>query len=426
MKKLLEKIPFYDSLLVPYHVMKAFFAGVRYGFPGRTRKMRIIGVTGTNGKTTTSFMIWKMLNAAGHKTGLMTTVAWDGVSGNEKDLHEQMEHMTTVNPGTLNKRIKMIRDAGAEFLVLEVTSHALAQHRILGVPIEVAVMSNVTHEHLDYHKTFERYRDAKRMLFKKAKFGVINADDPSCEFFKKDVAKYITYGIKQGDKRAKEVELNVSGVKYSCGDINVETKMPGIFNVYNSLAALCAGERLGLSNEEIEKGLFALEGVEGRTTSFKMGQDFEVMIDYAHTPDAFEKLLPDMKKATKGRLIVMFGSAGGRRDPSKREPQGEIAGKYADIVVLTEEDDRDTPGMEILEQIAVGARKSGKKDDKDLFKILDRPTAIYECLKMAKKGDTVLYLGKGHEKTIERADGEHPYYEPDEIKKALKKYLKQN
>jgi len=426
MKKLLEKIPFYDSLLVPYHVMKAFFAGVRYGFPGRTRKMRIIGVTGTNGKTTTSFMIWKMLNAAGHKTGLMTTVAWGGVSGDEKDLHEQMEHMTTVNPGTLNKRIKMIRDAGAEFLVLEVTSHALAQHRILGVPIEVAVMSNVTHEHLDYHKTFERYRDAKRMLFKKAKFGVINADDPSCEFFKKDVAKYITYGIKQGDKRAKEVELNVSGVKYSCGDINVETKMPGIFNVYNSLAALCAGEALGLSNEEIKKGLFALDGVEGRTTSFKMGQDFEVMIDYAHTPDAFEKLLPDMKKATKGRLIVMFGSAGGRRDPSKREPQGEIAGKYADIVVLTEEDDRDTPGMEILEQIAVGARKSGKKDDKDLFKILDRPTAIYECLKMAKKGDTVLYLGKGHEKTIERADGEHPYYEPDEIKKALKKYLKQN
>ena len=426
MKKLLEKIPFYDSLLVPYHILKAFFAGLRYGFPGRTRKMRIIGVTGTNGKTTTSFMIWKMLNAAGHKTGLMTTVAWGGVSGDEKDLHEQMEHMTTVNPGTLNKRIKMIRDAGAEFLVLEVTSHALAQHRILGVPIEVAVMSNVTHEHLDYHKTFERYRDAKRMLFKKAKFGVINADDPSCEFFKKDVAKYITYGIKQGDKRAEGVKLEVSGVKYSCGDINVETKMPGIFNVYNSLAALCAGERLGLSNEEIEKGLFALDGVEGRTTSFKMGQDFEVMIDYAHTPDAFEKLLPDMKKATKGRLIVMFGSAGGRRDPSKREPQGEIAGKYADIVVLTEEDDRDTPGMEILEQIAVGARKSGKKDDKDLFKILDRPTAIYECLKMAKKGDTVLYLGKGHEKTIERADGEHPYYEPDEIKKALKKYLKQN
>lgn len=423
-KKILEKVPFYDSLVMPYHIGKAGIAAIKYGFPGK--KMRIIGVTGTNGKTTTCFMIWKMLNAAGYKTGLMTTVAWGGVGGNEKDLNEQVEHMTTVDPDTLNKRIKTIRDEGAEFLVLEVTSHALAQHRILGVPIEIAVMSNVTHEHLDYHKTFERYRDAKRKLFKKAKYGIINADDKSASFFKKDIKKYITYGIKSGDKRASDVKLEVSSVKYSCGDIKIETNMPGIFNVYNSLAALCVGEKLGLSNEEIQNGILALTSVEGRTTSFKMGQNFEVMIDYAHTPDAFEKLLPDMKEATKGRLIVMFGSAGGRRDPSKREPQGEIAGKYADIVVLTEEDDRDTPGMEILEQIAVGARKSGKVDNKDLFLILDRPTAIHECLKMAKKGDTVLYLGKGHEKTIERADGEHPYYEPDEIKKALRKYLKKN
>ncbi len=422
MKKLLEKIPFYDAAVLPYHLSKSVVAGVRYGFPGR--KLHVIGVTGTNGKTTTCFMIWKMLNATGHKAGLMTTVAWGGVGGNEKELHEQMVHMTTVPPKQLNERIKKIYEAGAEYLVLEVTSHALAQHRITGVPIEIAVMTNVTHEHLDYHKTFERYRDAKRKLFKKAKFGIINADDPSAEYFKKDVSKYVTYGIKKGEKRAKDVDLAISGVKYSCGDINVKTKMPGIFNVYNSLAAMCVGEKLGLTKEEIEKGLYALEGVEGRTTSFEMGQDFGVMIDYAHTPDAFEKLLPDMKQATKGRLIVMFGSAGGRRDPSKREPQGEIAGKYADIVVLTEEDDRDTPGMEILEQIAKGARKSGKKDDVDLFFELNRPKAIAMTLGLAKKGDTVLFLGKGHEKTIERADGEHPYYEPDEIKKALKKYAK--
>ena len=420
MKKILEKIPFYDSLVLPYHFLKALFAGIRYGFPGR--KLHVIGVTGTNGKTTTSFMLWKMLNEAGLKTGLMTTVAWGGVGG--KKVNEQIQHMTTANPGLLNKRIREIKKDGAEYLVLEVTSHALAQYRTLGIPIEIAVMTNVTHEHLDYHKTFERYRDAKRKLFKKAKFGVINADDESCKYFEKDVKKYITYGVKAGEKQAKSVKLEISGVKYSCGDINIETKMPGIFNVYNSLAAVCVGERLGLTPEQIKRGILALDSVEGRTTSFNMGQDFGVMIDYAHTPDAFEKLLPDMKKATKGRLIVMFGSAGGRRDPSKREPQGEIAGKYADIVILTEEDDRDTPGMEILEQIAVGARKSGKKDNKDLFFELDRPTAIAKALGMAKKGDTVLFLGKGHEKTIERADGEHPYYEPDEIKKALKKIVK--
>ncbi len=420
MKKFLEKIPFYDSLVLPYHFLKALFAGIRYGFPGK--KLHVIGVTGTNGKTTTSFMLWKMLNEAGLKTGLMTTVAWGGVGG--KKVNEQIQHMTTANPGLLNKRIREIKKEGAEYLVLEVTSHALAQYRTLGIPIEVAVMTNVTHEHLDYHKTFERYRDAKRKLFKKAKYGVINADDPSCKYFEKDVKEYITYGVKSGQMQAKSVKLEISGVKYSCGDINIETKMPGIFNVYNSLAAVCVGERLGLTPEQIKRGILALDSVEGRTTSFNVGQDFGVMIDYAHTPDAFEKLLPDMKKATKGRLIVMFGSAGGRRDPSKREPQGEIAGKYADVVILTEEDDRDTPGMEILEQIAAGARKSGKKDNKDLFFELDRPTAIAKALGMAKKGDTVLFLGKGHEKTIERADGEHPYYEPDEIKKALKKIVK--
>lgn len=237
MKK--ESIPFYDTLVVPYHVSKSVAAGTKYGFPGK--KMKIIAVTGTNGKTTTCFMLWKMLNHAGFKTGLMTTVAWGGVGGNEKDLNEQIEHMTTVDPNTLNKRIKAIRDEGAEYLILEVTSHALAQYRILGVPVEIAVMTNVTHEHLDYHKTFDRYRDAKRKLFKKAKFGVINADDGSAEFFKKDVGKYVTYGIESGEKRAENVKLGVTGVSYSCGDIKIETKMPGIFNVYNSLAAVCVG-----------------------------------------------------------------------------------------------------------------------------------------------------------------------------------------
>ncbi len=417
-KKNLEKLPFYDDLTKPYHFVKAGAYGVKYGFPGR--KLRVIGVTGTNGKTTTSFLIWKMLNSAGRKTGLMTTVAWGGVGGNEKDLNEQMEHMTTVSSSLLNKRIKTIAESGAEFLVLEVTSHALTQFRTLGIPIEIGVFTNLTHEHLDYHKTMENYREAKGKLFKQAKFAVLNADDKATAYYKKNTKNYITYGINKGDKRAEGVELAVGGVKYSCGDIKIATKLPGIFNVYNSLAAVCVGEKIGLTKAEIEKGIFSLGAVEGRTTAFDEGQDFLAMIDYAHTPDAFEKLLPDMKKATKGRLIVMFGSAGGRRDATKRTPQGEIAGKYADIVILTEEDDRETPGMEILEQIKAGVEKSGKKEGKDLFLILDRPTAIKKACEMAKKGDTVLFLGKGHEKTIERADGEHAYYEPDEIRKALK------
>lgn len=415
-----EKIPFYDSLVIPYHVGKAAFWGTRYGFPGR--KLKVIGVTGTNGKTTTSFMIWKMLNNSGRKAGVMTTVGW-GVD----EIHEQMEHMTTVDSNILNKRIKKIVEAGAEYLVLELTSHAMAQHRSLGIPIDVAVMTNVTHEHLDYHKTFERYRDAKRKLFKQAKYGIINADDPSAEYFESDVDKYVTYGVQYGEMKAENIKLKPDGVEYiipSENDLKIKTRIAGNFNVYNSLACVAVGKRLGLSDKEIKDGIFALTEVEGRMVKIDEGQSFTAIMDYAHTPDAFEKLLPDMKKATSGRLIVVFGSAGGRRDPSKRKPMGEIAGKYADVVILTEEDDRDTPGDEIMEQIAEGTREHGKKDDKDLFKILDRPTAILEACKMAKRGDTVLFLGKGNEKTIERADGVHAYYELDEIKKALKKIKK--
>lgn len=419
-KSKIEKIPFYDSLVIPYHVGKAAIFGAMYGFPAR--RLKVIGVTGTNGKTTTSFMIWKMLNSCGHKAGIMTTVGW-GVD----EINEQMEHMTTVDSLPLNKRIKKIADAGAEYLVLELTSHAMAQHRDLGIPIDVAVMTNVTHEHLDYHKTFERYRDAKRKLFKKAKYGVVNADDPSAKYFESDIKEYITYGVEKGEMKADKIKLKPDGVEYvipSENNLKIKTKIAGNFNVYNSLACVAVGKRLGLSDDEIAKGIFALEEVEGRMVKVDCGQEFAAIMDYAHTPDSFEKLLPDMKKATKGRLIVVFGSAGGRRDPSKRKPMGEIAGKYADIVVLTEEDDRDTPGDEILEMIAEGAREQGKKDNKDLFKISDRPTAILEACKMAKKGDTVMFLGKGNEKTIERAHGVDPYYELDEIKKALKKIKK--
>ena len=413
-----EKLPFYDSLVIPYHVGKAGIYAAVNGFPGR--KITVIGVTGTNGKTTTSFMIWKMLNNAGRKTGVMTTVGW-GVD----TIHEQMEHMTTVDVKLLNERISKIVKAGAEYLVLELTSHAMAQHRDLGIPIDIAVMTNVTHEHLDYHKTFERYRDAKRKLFKKAKYGVINADDPSAKYFEKDVQKYITYGINNGKLRAKNVKLSQNGVEFISQDgLKIRSQLAGKFNVLNALAAVAVGKKLGLTDKEIVDGIYALNEVEGRMVRIDEGQTFTAIMDYAHTPDAFLKLLPDMRKATKGRLIVVFGSAGGRRDPSKRKPMGEIAGEYADIVILTEEDDRDTPGDQILEMIAEGARAKGKQDNKNLFKILDRPTAILEACKMAKKDDTVLFLGKGNEKTIERADGVHDYYELDEIKKALKKIRK--
>lgn len=412
MKKLLEKLPFYNEMVLPYHFAQSVFATTKYHRPAK--KLHVIGVTGTNGKTTTCFMIWNMLNKAGFKTGLMTTVAY-GV----KKLQPELGHMTTVDAVTLNKRINEIKNEGAEYLVLEITSHALAEYRTLGIPIEIGVFTNLTHEHLDYHKTFVKYRDAKGKLFKKAKYSILNADDAATRVYKTLTKKYTTYGIKYGENKAKDIKLSVSGVKYSLGDINIETKIPGEFNVYNSMAAALVGKKLGLSNEQIEEGIFSLESVEGRMNIIDEGQPFTVIVDYAHAPDALEKVF-DSIGAHKGRIISVHGGAG-RRDPSTRPIRGAILAKYSDLVIITEDDSRDEDPEKIAEGFIKGAEKAGMKLGKDLIKELDREKAIKLAIESAKPGDLVLLLGKGHEKTILRADGPHDF---EDIKVA-KKYIRQ-
>ena len=413
LKSEVEKMPGYNSLVKPWHYLQAVRAGMKNGWPAK--KIKVIAVTGTNGKTSTCFFIWKMLNEAGHRTGVMTTIGW-GV----EEIEPQIEHMTTESVGILNERMRKIQETGAEYLVLETTSHALSQSRILGVPIEIAVFTNLTPEHLDYHKTFEKYRAAKLKLFKKARFGVINADDPSADWFSDAVRKYAhgdikTYGIERGDLRATEVELLSTGVKYSCGDINIETQVPGRFNVYNSLAAVAVGQRVGLTDEEIERGVHALDNVEGRMTDVKCGQDFTVIVDYAHQPDALEKVFESLG-TVEGKVISVHGGAG-RRDHGTREPRGEILGRYSDMVIITEDDSRDEDPAEIAEMFAKGAEKVGKVRGENLMIELDREKAIRKALMMARRGDLVLILGKGHEKTILRGDGPHEF---EDIKVAEK------
>ena len=428
----MDKVPNYNRLVIPYHLMKVAMAAHKYGFPGK--RMRVIGVTGTNGKTSTCFMIWKMLNASGYKTGLMTTVAW----GVDK-LEEQVEHMTTVDVETLNYRMKKIADLGAEFLVLEITSHALVQHRIYGVPIEIAVMTNVTHEHLDYHKTFENYRDAKRMLFKMADFGVINEDDKSWAYFAQDIKKYVTYGINNGILQAENITLKADGVRYQTivsqqfFDVNnvdnkikkleIKTQIPGKFTVYNSLAAVAVGIKLGLTKNEIEKGIFALDSVEGRMNRVKEGQKFEVIVDYAHTPDAFLKVFESVVPGKKARIISLFGGAG-RRDESTREERGKIGAINSDIVIVTEDDSRDEDPKMIADEFVKGAEAEGKILGENLFIELDREKAIKKAIDLAEKDDIVLILGKGHEKTILRAGGAEPFEDLKVVRKILRKKMK--
>jgi UDP-N-acetylmuramoyl-L-alanyl-D-glutamate--2,6-diaminopimelate ligase len=386
------------------HMLEAMLANVRYGFP--SRHMHVIGVTGTNGKTTTSFMIHAMLTRAGYKVGLLTTVAY-GVGDNIK---LQIAHMTTVSAPELQKRLAEFREQGVEWVVLETTSHALAQHRVWGIPYEIAVLTNITHEHLDYHGTFERYLAAKRRLFEIAarhgfRFGVVNADDEHAGEFIAAVPNSLAYGIKTGELTANNILLSPEGSRYEARvgseSYAIHCRIPGEFNVYNSLAAVAVGRKVGLSKEQVEEGIESLEGVEGRMETVDEGQPFSVVIDYAHTPDSFEKLFKTLRPLVKGKVIAVFGSAG-RRDEEKRAVQGSLAGQYADEVVLTEEDDRDMDGQEILEQIAEGAEKAGKVKEKDLFLVHNRDEAIRFAVKRARKDDMVLLLGKGHEKDILR------------------------
>lgn len=391
----------------PYgHLGEAVILNAINGFP--SRGLKVIGVTGTNGKTTTSFLIHRMLHEAGYKVGLMTTVAY----GVGMDIKPQVAHMTTVSVPTLMERVKEFKAQGVEWVVLETTSHALAQHRVWGVPYAIAVMTNITHEHLDYHGTFERYVDAKRQLFvqtdknhKGLRVGIINAEDPSAKLFADSIKNPVLYGTGEADLRATNVKLTPDGVSYTAvhGDRRyaIKCNLPGSFNVYNSLAAIGAGEAVGLTPEQIEHGISALEGVEGRMNRLDLGQDFSVIIDYAHTPDSYEKLFKDLKPVVRGKLIVLFGSAG-RRDEAKRAVQGTLAGSYADEVIVTEEDDRDMDGLEIMNQIAAGAEEAGKQRDRDLFLVHDRSEAIQFAVNRAKKGDTIMLLGKGHEKDILR------------------------
>lgn len=409
------------------HLAEAILMNVRYGFPGK--KMRIIGVTGTNGKTTTSFMIYRMLSEAGVKTGLMSTVA-NGVNG---EIIPRKEHMTTTAAGQLQRKLKEYAAQGVEWVVLETSSHSLAQHRVWGVPYEIAVFTNLTHDHLEYHKTFENYLEAKRQLFKIAnkhglRFGVVNADDPSAQKFQDSIKNSVSYGIHSGDIQATNIIMTSQGTTYKAQTAeqtyDVTVRIPGEFNVSNSLAAIAVGIKLGLTKQQIEAGIAALDSVEGRMNAINEGQSFQVIVDFASTPDGYEKFFSSIRPLVKGKLIAVFGSAG-RRDESKRAIQGEIAGKYSDVVIATEEDDRDEDGASILEQIADGAKKAGKVEGKSLFCIANREEAIGFALTLPTSAkDTVVLLGKGHEKTIERADGTYPWNEADVTRSALNELLR--
>lgn len=429
LKKSVKKfIPYSVFMKVePYgHLAEAVLANFKYGFP--SKNMHVIGVTGTNGKTTTSFMIHRMLHEAGFKVGLLSTVAY----GVGDKLQPQIEHMTTVHADLLQKRLAEFKQKGVEWVVIETSSHALAQFRVWGIPYEIGVFTNLTKDHLDYHKTFEKYAKAKMRLFKIVakngmKYGVVNAEDKLGAKFAELVPNSISYGIKKGDLQATNIKRTSNSTSYqaSIGKDNYKIKVNllGDFNISNSLAAIAVGRKIGLKAKQIESGISALKYVEGRVTSIDEGQKFKVIVDFASTPDAFTRFFTTIRPLVKGKLIAVFGSAG-RRDEEKRAIQGEIASKYADEIVITEEDDRDVDGRKIMDEIAEGVVRHDKQLDKNYFKILDRKKAIEFAFTRANSSDdAVVLLGKGHEKTIERANETIDWNESEVARELLKKLI---
>lgn len=433
-KKLAKKTlgDIYDKVVLPKHYGVAVAANVKRGFPAKN--LKIIGVTGTNGKTSAAFLIHAVLRQAGYDVGLMTTVAY----GLNEDIKPPIFHMTTQPIEITLNRIVDMKKKGVDWLVLEVTSQALSQFRVLGVPIDIAVMTNITHEHLDYHKTFNNYVQAKLKLFKMAnrnrkgrRLGIINGDDENAALFADEIANVIAYSMQPSDDKTIARPVNIKlqptsssyTLKIKDDSYDIVCNLPGRFNIENSLIAALCGRAVGVSKQDIEAGIRSLKEIEGRMTSVEAGQDFPVIVDFAHTPDSFSKLFKDIRPLVKGRLIAMFGSPG-RRDKIKRALQGKIAAQYADVLVITEDDERDEDGLGIMRQIADGAVKEGMTVGENILLVHDREKAIEAAIKQAGgKNDMVLLLGKGHEKHIYRADGEHPWDEIAAAKKALKKVL---
>lgn len=385
------------SLKRLYHSIVAIASLCWFGFPAR--QLTVIGVTGTDGKTTTTTLIYEMLRAAKHKTSMISSIH-AVIAGKSYDTGL---HVTTPNAFWIQRYLRDAVNHGDTHVVLEVTSHALDQFRVLGIPFAVGILTNISHEHLDWHKTFDEYLRAKLSLLKSSRIVILNRDDAqsygklSTHLQSKTL---ITYGIRRDAKVTPKV-------------FPFSTTLPGEFNRYNCLAAIAAALSLGVSDAIIRDTVRKFRSVSGRM-EYVVKKPFPVIVDFAHTPNAIDNVLKTLRKKTKKRLIHVFGSAG-LRDVSKRRLMGNASSRYADVIVLTEEDYRTEDVNTIIDTIA-----SGIGENRIVYKKPDRGQAIAFVLKLAGPGDFVVITGKGHEKSICRGTTEYPWSDQEEVRRVFK------
>ena len=380
-----------------YRRTRVHAVSARYGYPARD--LKVIAVTGTNGKTTTANYLNEILKSAGMTTAMFTTAVIE-IAGDRKinDLNA-----TVALTGQMQRFFRDAKKADVDYVVLEITSHALQQHKLDTVPIECAVMTNLTQDHLDYHKTMEAYAAAKGKLFaKNPRFMVLNADDEWYSYFNQFEAgeHKISYGTSdEADCRIRQVKLYKKGSEMQLlidkhTTLELGTALPGKYNVYNATAAAMAAYLMYIKLEAIQDGIANLESIPGRFERIDIDKPYDVVVDYAHTPDALEKLLEATKSMVKNRVILVFGACGDR-DKSKRPIMGEIAARLADRIILTDEESYNEDPQTIRDMIREGIVGAG--GEPKLEEIADRREAIAKAMKIARTGDMVLITGMGHE-----------------------------
>lgn len=382
-----------------FHLLQAVLTVRKYDYPASD--MVVVGVTGTDGKTTTASLIYHILATAGYKVALISTVA--AYIGGKK--YDTGLHTSTPDSSVLQAYISKAKKLGTTHLVLEVTSHALDQRRVHGIQFEVGILTNVTHEHLDYHHTMDNYLAAKAKLLLSSRVAVINRDDSSFTYMSQRLGgkKVVSYGLHSN------ADVNPSNHRY-------KTSLPGEFNQSNILAALAASDVLGIDPTESLNAVSTFKLPEGRMDTV-YDKNFKIIIDFAHTPNSLQNILSTIKsESSGGRIIHVFGSAG-KRDTDKRPLMGKTSSGFADIIILTSEDTRGEPFAKISEEIRSGI--TSKKVE--VLVIESRQDAITQAVRLAKKGDVVIVTGKGHEKSMNLGHKEESWSDYKAVEEALRK-----
>lgn len=433
------------GLPVPYvrvpdtRVALAHLAAAFYDFPAH--HLMVIGVTGTDGKTTTANLIYHILMSAGIRVGMISTV--NALIGDQ--VMDTGFHVTTPEATHVQHYLARMVEAGLTHVILEATSHGLAQERVAACEFDIGVVTNITHEHLDYHGSYQAYRAAKGRLFsglgesvhksfEPPRAAVLNRDDASYEYLSAITpVRQLSYGVHSGaDVVALDIESKPDGIMFTTrgkdlgGDrfkFKINTKLVGAYNVSNCLAAVSLGRGvLGLEDEVVAQGIAALPGIPGRMETIDMGQDFFAIVDFAHTPNALRRALESARSLTEGRVIAVFGSAG-LRDREKRRLMAETSAQMADMTVLTAEDPRTESLDLILAEMAAGAQARGAHEGKTFWRVRDRGEAIRFAIRLARPGDLVIACGKGHEQSMCFGEVEYPWDDRVALSAALTEML---